>query len=63
MPPEYVTADGYRRLAFLYLALGDKASAMAQYKILRERADQAQDKDTKKVYGWLADSLLNELNN
>ena len=50
------------QLGFMYLAVGDKDSAMAQYKILKERADQAQDKNTKRLYQSWADSLWKELN-
>jgi hypothetical protein len=35
---------------------------MAQHKILKERADQAQDKDAKRLYQWWADSLWKEMN-
>jgi tetratricopeptide (TPR) repeat protein len=50
------------QLGHIYLAVGDKESAMAQYKILKERADKAQDKDTKRLYEGWADGLWKELN-
>jgi len=50
------------QLGFVYLAIGDKDAAMAQYKILKERTDKAQDKETKRLYQGWADALWRELN-
>ena len=50
------------RLGFTYLDVGDRESALAQYKILRDGAAKARDNDTKRPYqGWV-DALLEELN-
>jgi hypothetical protein len=50
------------RLGFTYLAIGDKAAALAQYEILQDRAAKAQDKDTKRSYQDWAASLRDALN-
>jgi Ankyrin repeats (3 copies) len=48
--------------ALFYLALGRRDSAMAEYWILKDRADYSRDHDVKKLYQSCADSLWKELN-
>lgn len=50
------------RLGFTYLAIGDKDAALAQYKILQDRAAKAQDKASKRSYQDWAASLREALN-
>ena len=50
------------RLGFTYLEVGDRESALAQHKILMDRALKAQDKNTKRLYKNWAEGLLEELN-
>lgn len=45
-----------------WLALGRRDSAMAEYWILKDRADYSRDSDVKRLYQSCADSLWKELN-
>lgn len=55
-------ADLREQLGLTYLAVGDKESAVSQYQTLKERADRAQDKESKRLYQLTADCLWRELN-
>jgi hypothetical protein len=48
-------------LGFTYLAVGDRESAWAQYRLLKDWAAKAQDKNTKRFHRDWADGLLEEL--
>src|SRR5262249_32216266 len=50
------------RLGFTYIAVGDRVSALAQYKILMDRASKATDENTRELYSGWAESLFEELN-
>ena len=50
------------RLGLTYLAVGDRESALAQYKVLIDGARKAQDENTKRLYESWIENLFRELN-
>jgi hypothetical protein len=56
------TAHLRARLGFTYLAVGDKESARAQYRILMDGARKARSENTENLYRDWAEGLLEELN-
>jgi len=50
------------RLGFTYIDVGDRESALAQYKILIDGARRAKDQDTRRLYEDWAEGLTEELN-
>ena len=49
------------RLGWTYLRVGDRESALAQYRLLMDRADKAHDEKTRENYRDWAEGLLEEL--
>jgi ankyrin repeat protein len=50
------------RLGFTYVAVGDRESALVQYRILKEGVARAQDDNTKRLYKGWRDALFEQLN-